>query len=86
MTATETETQLKWGCVGHQPTQWMLGEPCGDQLVKPRAYIARCVNGSWSWACYDRWGWPSLDRRGIEPSRITAMEAAEKELSRITKP
>lgn len=83
---TATETQLKWGCVGHQPTRWVLGDTIKNRLVKAHAYIIRCSNGKWGWACYDADGGPNPDRRGIEPSRITAMEAAEKELSRMTRP
>jgi hypothetical protein len=83
---TATETQLEWGCTGHQPTRWMLGERHEDRIVNYQACVVRQDNGSWGWACYDNSNRPDPDRRGIEPSRITAMEAAEKELSRMTKP
>jgi hypothetical protein len=83
---TATETQLEWGCTGHQPTRWMLGERHEDRIVNYQACVVRQDNGSWGWACYDPEVHPSRDRRGIEPSRITAMQAAEKELSRMTKP
>lgn len=81
-----TETKLEWGCTGHQPTRWMLGKRNGNRLTNAVAYIIRCRNGSWGWALFDETGGPDVDRRGIEPSRETAMDAAEKELSRMTKP
>ena len=88
MSTTETivEPQLIWGCVGHNPTRWALGEPVGNRLSNVRACVVRFSTGSWGWAVFDQSGKAEPDRRGVEPSRDTAMFAAEVEILQMTKP
>lgn len=64
----------EWQCVGHNPTRWALGEREGERLVSPQAQVRRNADGSWSWYALGRF-------LGLAPSRLTAMEDAERAIT-----
>ena len=69
---TPPKTENIWQCVGHTPTEWVLGTQVGNEMTKIRAAVRRLDDGRWQWEAYP---WNCGDQ-GIEPSRETAMEAA----------
>lgn len=66
---------LSWECVGHSPTLWQLGVFNDGCLSDCVATVRRRSDGKWDW-----WISSQIDS-GIEPSRETAMVAAEEALS-----
>lgn len=63
----------EWACVGHDPTQWALGPRKDNEISPVYAVIIRGPNGRWMWQVLG-------GLSGVEPSRETAMDAAESAL------
>lgn len=61
---------MEWQCIGHNPTRWGLGTREDDQIVDIVATVQRRDDG--------RWWWFVSRLCDIEPSRETAMAAAER--------
>lgn len=63
-----------WNCVRNtEPRTWALGDQHGQEMKNIRAWVWRADNGSWLWETSPRC-------HGREPSRDTAMEAAQRAL------
>ena len=74
-------TELMWQCVGHNPTAWSYGRyDAEDNTLRDiLAVIERKRSGERGWMLL-------LKRRhygGVEPSRDTAMGAANAALARV---
>lgn len=71
---------LSWHCIGHNPTEWGLGEYYQDEniLRNIKARIQRLRSGKWSILIFGNTHLDYLPINFIEPSRIEAMKEVEK--------
>lgn len=67
--------QFQWQCLGFHPTTWCLGNVLDDIMSNIIAEVHRSKDGAWFW--YVRGG-----ESGKQPSRLTAIEAAEQSVQR----
>jgi hypothetical protein len=74
-----TEIKQTWECTAPSPDAWSLGQRVGDKLTNAVAIVQRLESGEWDWIAYTRAG----KRWGKEPSRDTAMTAAESALANV---